>query len=52
MNRFQPELIAVMIDALVQAAKEVRPDPSTKALIRTRTRARQRKLAQFLLYTS
>ena len=50
MNRFQPEF-AVMIDALVQAAKEVRPDPSTKALIRTRTRARQRKLAQFPLYS-
>ena len=28
MNRFQPELIAVMIDALVQAAQEVRADPS------------------------
>ncbi len=36
MNKFQPELIAVMKDALAQAAKEVRPDPSTQALMAER----------------
>jgi hypothetical protein len=36
MNRFQPEFIAVMKDALAQAAKEVRPDPSTQALMADR----------------
>jgi hypothetical protein len=36
MNRFQPELIAVIKDALVQAATEVRPNPSTQALMAER----------------
>lgn len=36
MNRFQPELIAVMKDALAQAAKELRPNPSTQALMAER----------------
>lgn len=36
MNRFQPELIAVMKDTLAQAAKEVRPNPSTQALMAER----------------
>ncbi|WP_458761177.1 hypothetical protein ACSVBT_10525 [Afipia sp. TerB] len=36
MNRFEPELIAVMKNALAQAAKEVRPDSSTQALMAER----------------
>ena len=36
MNRFEPKLIAVMKDALAQAAKEVRPDSSTQALMAER----------------
>jgi hypothetical protein len=36
MNMFEPELIAVMKDALAQAAKELRPDPSTQALMAER----------------
>lgn len=36
MNRFEPELIAVMKDVLEQAAKEIHPDPSTQALMAER----------------
>jgi hypothetical protein len=36
MNIFEPELIAVMRTALAQAAKELRPSPSTQALMAER----------------